>query len=141
MSAATVDGRESRSETGGEGPWGLPWAVWLLAGCVFLLEMAVGPRYGLFRDEYYYLACADHLAWGYVDQPPLSIAVLAAVAALLGDSLVADPARPGSARRPCSCCWAAGSRAPWAAAGSRGSSPRCRSRSCRSTSARPATTR
>ena len=69
------------------GPWGLPWGAWLTAGALFLLEMAVGPRYGLFRDEYYYLACADHLAWGYVDQPPLSIAVLAAVKAVLGDAL------------------------------------------------------
>jgi 4-amino-4-deoxy-L-arabinose transferase-like glycosyltransferase len=66
---------------------GLPWAVWVLAGAVALVEMLVGPRYGLFRDEYYYLACADHLAWGYVDQPPLSIAVLAAVRAVLGDAL------------------------------------------------------
>ncbi len=71
------------------GPFGLPWAVWALAAAVFLLELAVGPRYGLFRDEYYYLACADHLAWGYVDQPPLSIAVLAAVRRALGDSLPA----------------------------------------------------
>lgn len=28
-------------------------------------------RYGYFRDALYYLACADHLAFGYVDQPPL----------------------------------------------------------------------
>ncbi|MBP1691952.1 MAG: hypothetical protein H6Q32_1304, partial [Bacteroidetes bacterium] len=29
--------------------------------------------YGYFRDELYYLACADHLDVGYVDQPPFSI--------------------------------------------------------------------
>ena len=34
---------------------------------------------GYTADELYYLACADHLAWGYVDHPSLSIAVLAAV--------------------------------------------------------------
>lgn len=43
--------------------------------------------YGIFRDELYYLACADHLDWGYVDHPPLSIAILAAVRAGFGDSL------------------------------------------------------
>jgi len=71
------------------GAWGLPWPVWALAAAVFLVEMVFGPRYGLFRDEFYYLACADHLAWGYVDHPPLSVAVLAAVKAVLGDSILA----------------------------------------------------
>ncbi|WP_167884339.1 glycosyltransferase family 39 protein [Leptospira ilyithenensis] len=32
--------------------------------------------YGIFVDEFYYLACAKRLAWGYVDQPPLSIFLL-----------------------------------------------------------------
>ena len=27
--------------------------------------------YGYFRDEFYYLACGHHLAWGYVDQGPI----------------------------------------------------------------------
>ena len=45
--------------------------------------------YGYFRDELYYIACSDHLDWGYVDQPPFSIGVLWASRHLLGDSLVA----------------------------------------------------
>jgi hypothetical protein len=67
----------------------LPPAVYALAAGVLLLHALTGGRYGLFRDEFYYLACADHLDWGYVDHPPLSIAVLWAVKGLLGDSLPA----------------------------------------------------
>jgi 4-amino-4-deoxy-L-arabinose transferase-like glycosyltransferase len=57
-------------------------------------------QYGYFRDELYYLACTHHLAWGYVDQPPLSIAILWVVRHLLGDSLLAIrivPALAGAA--------------------------------------------
>lgn len=36
-----------------------------------VLYLAVAPHYGYFRDEMYYLACGEHPAWGYVDQPPL----------------------------------------------------------------------
>ncbi len=43
--------------------------------------------YGIFRDELYYLACSRHLDLGYVDQPPLSIYLLAAHTRLFGDSL------------------------------------------------------
>lgn len=45
--------------------------------------------YGIFRDELYYLACADHLAAGYVDQPPLSIFILKISTLIFGDSLFA----------------------------------------------------
>ena len=51
------------------------------------LTVALHDRYGYFRDELYYIACSDHLAWGYVDHPPLSIALLALVRRLFGDSL------------------------------------------------------
>ncbi len=45
--------------------------------------------YGLFRDEYYYIACANRLALGYVDHPPISIYILAGWKFLFGDSLIA----------------------------------------------------
>lgn len=53
------------------------------------LPLASIGRYGYFRDELYYLASTSHLDWGYVEHPPLSIAVLAVVRALIGDSLPA----------------------------------------------------
>lgn len=45
--------------------------------------------YGLHRDEYLYLAEGDHLAWGYLEVPPM-IAVLGKLArGLLGDTIFA----------------------------------------------------
>src|SRR5437773_1926241 len=46
-------------------------------------------RYGYFRDELYYIACGRHLAFGYVDQPPLSILLLRLSEILFGNSLFA----------------------------------------------------
>jgi len=43
--------------------------------------------YGIFRDELYYIACANRPAFGYVDQPPLSIWILSVWKYFLGDSL------------------------------------------------------
>ncbi len=61
-------------------------AVSALAILIHLPGMA---RYGFFRDELYYIACSEHLAWGYIDQPPL-IALIAWMSRhLLGNSLVA----------------------------------------------------
>ena len=45
--------------------------------------------YSYFVDELYYLACAEHLDWGYVDLPPLFPAVTAVVRMLFGESLFA----------------------------------------------------
>lgn len=64
----------------------VPLAFALLKLVLHALAIA---KYGWFRDELYYVACSEHLAWGYVDHPPLSIALLWLERALLGDSLVA----------------------------------------------------
>lgn len=45
--------------------------VCYIAGSVTLLQLLTANRYGYFGDEFYHLACGEHLAWGYVDQPPL----------------------------------------------------------------------
>lgn len=65
-----------------------------------VVHLATSQGYGYFRDELYYLASVDHLAWGFVDHPPLSIAVLAVVTGIFGDSLFAlrlVPALAGAA--------------------------------------------
>jgi hypothetical protein len=54
------------------------WTLLLIpAALQLLLHLFTNGRYGIFRDEYYYLACAARPAWGYVDQPPFSIWMLA----------------------------------------------------------------
>ncbi|HUI30714.1 MAG TPA: glycosyltransferase family 39 protein [Candidatus Acidoferrales bacterium] len=57
----------------------------------FLLHLYTNAfaGYGYFRDELYYIACSKRLAWGYVDQPPLSIFILAISRLILGDSVFA----------------------------------------------------
>ncbi len=86
-SAATFHAENER-----EGAKAIPVAWLALAGLSalrFIASFLVVTRYGYFRDELYYIACSKHLAWGFVDQPPLSLAVLAANRALFGDSLPA----------------------------------------------------
>jgi 4-amino-4-deoxy-L-arabinose transferase-like glycosyltransferase len=53
----------------------------------FLVQVFTNGNYGMFRDEYYYIACANNLAWGYVDHPPLSLAILKTWMVLFGDSV------------------------------------------------------
>jgi hypothetical protein len=75
------------------------FVIALIPLLVHLINNALGA-YGYFRDELYYIACSDHLAWGYVDQPPLSLLLLTVSRSIFGDSLVAlrlFPALSGSA--------------------------------------------
>jgi 4-amino-4-deoxy-L-arabinose transferase-like glycosyltransferase len=63
----------------------LPVWTYVLAVAAVLIHLATATRYPLFRDELYYLDSIRHLAWGYVDHPPLSIALLAAWIRAFGD--------------------------------------------------------
>ncbi len=75
---------------------GSVWSMWLekdlavavcfaLTACV--IHLLFNGGYGYFRDELYYAACGQHLAWGYVDHAPL-VAMIARLSRMLfGDSL------------------------------------------------------
>ena len=72
------------------------WSAWLerdqaiavyFAFTACAVHFLFNGGYGYFRDELYYAACGQHLAWGYVDQAPL-IAVIARLSRMMfGDSL------------------------------------------------------
>ena len=55
----------------GQGFLSGPAIVLWLASAKVLFHLLTAGRYGIFRDELYYLACSEHLDFGYVDQPPL----------------------------------------------------------------------
>lgn len=61
--------------------------IWFIALANLALHCYFNNRYGYFRDEFDYLACARHLGWGYVDQPPLIPFLARLSGALLGYSL------------------------------------------------------
>jgi hypothetical protein len=63
------------------------WVPAVLGLLTLLIHLATNRCYGYFSDEFYYIACGDHLAWGYVDHAPLIAAIAASAHALFGDSL------------------------------------------------------
>ena len=83
-------------------PFGLSaFTLVILIGAVikFALHLYVAPGYGFFGDELYTIALSKHLAFGYVDLPPLVPALMAFSRVLLGESLFAYhivPALAGS---------------------------------------------
>jgi hypothetical protein len=64
-----------------------PSIVLMVAAVNLLFHLATAGRYGIFRDELYYLACAEHLDWGYVDQPPLIAGIAWLARHAFGESL------------------------------------------------------
>ena len=61
----------------------VPLAAWVIAAAYVVLELAVSDRYGFQQDELYFLVASHHLAFGYVDQPPLAV-LLARTTDLVG---------------------------------------------------------
>ncbi|HEX8926351.1 MAG TPA: glycosyltransferase family 39 protein, partial [Terriglobales bacterium] len=65
----------------------LPIVALSVLGTALLLVFA--NQYGIFRDELYYYACSQNLAFGYVDQPPLCCWLMWLVTHTIGKSLFA----------------------------------------------------
>lgn len=65
-----------------------PAIVAYLALFKLILHLATAGMYGFFVDELYFLACGEHLAWGYVDMPPLTAFQAWLTRALFGDSML-----------------------------------------------------
>lgn len=79
-----------RTELGSSRYWQAPiFIAFLFALLKILIYIVAGANYGYFRDELYFLACADNLAWGYPDHAPLSVFLTWASRAVIGDSLYA----------------------------------------------------
>jgi hypothetical protein len=75
----------------------------LLLGLGFfklVIHLLSSSTYGIFRNEFYYIAASQRLAWGYVDFPPFIALLTAFIRATLGESLLAlhlFPALSGAA--------------------------------------------
>jgi Dolichyl-phosphate-mannose-protein mannosyltransferase len=65
------------------------WLLAAFAGATILIHFLTNREYGYFRDELYFIACGRHLAWGYVDLPPMVAALTRLSQELMGDSLSA----------------------------------------------------
>jgi hypothetical protein len=50
----------------------VPALAWVIGAIFVAVELAVSGRYGFQQDELYFLVAGHHLAFGYVDQPPLA---------------------------------------------------------------------
>src|SRR5712692_382696 len=94
VSSRAMNGTQT-NESSHESP--LSRWVFIVAAIYFLLHLLTATRYGYFRDELYYLACSEHLDWGYIDQPPLIAFITWLARHLFGESLIGLRLLPGLA--------------------------------------------
>ncbi len=66
----------------------VPGLGWLIAAIVVAVELALSGQYGFQQDELYFIVASRHLAFGYVDQPPL-VPLLIRITDFLGVSPMA----------------------------------------------------
>ena len=95
MAARLEGGQKADERASALAPFAWKPVLGVATGC-FLILMLVAGRYGYHRDELYFVAASKHMAWGYVDQPPLSVALVWVARHLFGDSLYGPPAVPGA---------------------------------------------
>jgi len=73
-----------------KGHWTSPIAIAVYFALVkLLIHLFTNNQYGYFRDELYFLACSEHLDWGYVDFAPLVALIAKLTTTFLGTSLPA----------------------------------------------------
>jgi hypothetical protein len=89
MSAASAVAELSmRSEKTSPSMPQLDWRlVAAFSGATVLIHFLTNGAYGYFRDELYFMACGEHLSWGYVDLPPMVAAIARFSRATMGESL------------------------------------------------------
>ena len=75
-------------------------SVYALAALAVFVHFLFNSKYGYFRDELYYAACGEHLAWGYVDHAPLVALASRISRGLFGDSLFALRLLPALSAAP-----------------------------------------
>jgi len=72
-------------------------AVCAISAAQFVLLLSLASRYGYHRDELYFIEAGQHLAWGYVDQPPFTPFVARLSTAVFGNSVTAIRVLPAVA--------------------------------------------
>ena len=61
----------------------VPVPAWLIAAAFVVVELAFSAGYGFQQDELYFIQAGRHLAFGYVDQPPVA-PLLTRLATMIG---------------------------------------------------------